>query len=83
MPMAVPSTMLLPASMNTRDGLWMPSFSLNQPSVESAAPLIASCTAPSAPVMPLTRPCVIWLPKVVNFAGMSMPSHCMTEAKAW
>ncbi|WP_395317246.1 hypothetical protein [Variovorax sp. UC74_104] len=83
MPMAAPSTMFSPACMNTRDGLRMPSFSLNQPTVESAAPLMVSCTVPSMLVMPLTKPCIICAPKVVNLAGSSMPNHCMTPAKAW
>ena len=62
-----------PSSAKTRLGLWMPSFSLNQPTVLSAAPVMASLTWARPLVMPVTMPCMSMVPNSLNLPGISTP----------
>ncbi|MNF86809.1 hypothetical protein D3C84_692580 [compost metagenome] len=62
-----------PSSAKTRDGLWIPSFSLNQSMVELPIEVMASLICPAPAINPLTRPLTIMLPNSVKRVGRSTP----------
>ena len=73
-----------PSSANTREGLRMPSFSLNQPVALAAAPVTASLTAAPALRMPSASPRIMSAPNWANCAGRprknssACPVVCLT-----
>ncbi|MOA46748.1 hypothetical protein D3C78_1693000 [compost metagenome] len=71
-----------PNSAKTREGLLIPSFSLNQPMVESPISPMTFFSSPIPAFSPLISPSIIIPPNSVNRPGSSMPRYFMTAAKA-